>query len=221
TTTGSVDLPLDTVCEPGVDPGTQPAPDPVLPARPGPLEVVLVDAEPALQLLGADDGSPDAYLVPAYRFTAEDGSTVDLPAVADEELAGSTTPEPSTTDPVPPDTAVPPPPDTTEPAPVDPCKVLVEDDGSGTTHTVQPGPDCSPQGSVELGVPYDVTVISHCGHIADHDGRWWSTVEVVTNLGPDVGVLTLETRDFGVFEGGGLTAEFEARGPAEDYPGCE
>lgn len=221
TTTGSADAPVSApACTPPVDPPLDPAPEPPLP-EPGPLEVVLVDAELALQLLGADDGSPDAYLVPAYRFTAEDGGTVDLPAVADEALAGSATPEPSTTDPVPPDTAVPPPPDTTEPAPVDPCKVLVEDDGSGTTHTVQPAPGCDPQGVVELGVPYDVQVISHCGHIADHDGRWWSTVEVVTDLGPDSGVLTLETRDLGIFEGGGLTTEFEARGPADEYPGCD
>ena len=100
--------------------------------EPQPLEVVLVDAEPSLVLLPANDGSADAYLVPAYRFTAEDGGTVDLPAVADEALAG-----PSTTE-----TTVP---DTVEPAPVpvpepQPCEVLEEADGSGTTHTVQTCP---------------------------------------------------------------------------------
>jgi hypothetical protein len=229
-TTGSTDAAVEAPapaapgCTPPVPGETvpEPAPDPGLPPAGGAIEVVLVDAEPSLVLLGALDGSADAYLVPAYRFTAEDGTTVDLPAVADEALTGAGQPDPGTPDTT--DTsATPPPPDTVEPnpKPTEPCEVLVEGDASSTTHTLQPAPGCAPQGTVELGVAYDVRVISHCGHIADHDGRWWSTVEVVTDLGADAGTLTLESRDLGVFEGNGLTADFEARGPAEDYPGCD
>ena len=84
---------------------------------------MLVDAEPSLVLLPANDGSGDAYLVPAYRFTAEDGGTVDLPAVADEALD-----RPDTTETTVPDTVAP------EPVPVpepQPCEVLEEQDASG------------------------------------------------------------------------------------------
>ena len=48
-------------------PGWSPSPCP----KAGPIEVVLVDAEPALAPLSAVDGSTDVYLVPAYRFTDE------------------------------------------------------------------------------------------------------------------------------------------------------
>jgi hypothetical protein len=218
TTTGAVapgDEPVESPailrCTP---PDVQPEPEPQ--PEPAPIEVVLVDAEPALQLLAAVDGSTDAYLVPAYRFTAVDGSTVDLPAVADDALAAPNPPEPATTE-----TVAPPPPETVPPGPVDPCEVLEEGDATATTHTIVSDPACDPQGAVELGVPYDVAVIAHCGHISDFDGRWWSTVDVVTNLGAEAGALTLEAPDLGTFEGGGVTATFEARGPAEEYPGCD
>lgn len=156
-------------CIPPVpEPGPAPAPGPA--PEPEPFEVVLVDAEPALLLLGANDGSTDAYLVPAYRFTAEDGSSVDLPAVADEALAD---PDPEVTSP----------PETPLHSP--PCEVLVEEDESGTTHTVQPSPDCVSPDPVELpagdepleGVGYyvDVQVLDgHCTWISvEVGGRWW------------------------------------------------
>ena len=103
---------------PQPDPGVDPIPDPQ------PIEVVFVDAEPSLLILPGNDGTGDVYLVPAYRFTAEDGGTVDLPAIADEALTA-----PNTTDTVP---ATAPP----EPVPVpepQPCEVLEEGDGTGTT----------------------------------------------------------------------------------------
>lgn len=155
------------ICEVPTPPVPEPAPVP----EPEPFEVVLVDVEPALALLGANDGSTDAYLLPAYRFTAEDGSTVDLPAVADEALAP--TPEPPATDP-----------------PITPiypqqCDLLIEEDGAGSTHTVQPSPDCVSPDPIELptgeqpavGVGYyvDVQVLDgHCTWIsAEVGGRWW------------------------------------------------
>ena len=159
-------------CTPPVtDPGLEPEP---LPAE-GPLEVVLVDASPVLVPLGAADGSTDAYLVPGYRFTDESGGRVDLAAVADSAL---TTP-PTT------DTSAVEPPVTATVAP-DPCEVLVEEDASGTTHTVQPDPDClvrEPQRLAEgeqpqIGVGYYVDVqtgaLEHCGFVSvELAGTWW------------------------------------------------
>ena len=159
----------ETVCTP-------PVPDPA--PAPEPIEIVLVDAEPSLVLLGAVDGSPDAYLVPGYRFTDADDGTVDLPAVADEALTGA----PETT--VPPESIVP---DPGGKPPVDPqpCgEVLVEEDESGTTHTVQPNPDCvgtdpvtlAPGEEPQLGVGYYVDIDLECeafklgGEIWLHDG---------------------------------------------------
>ena len=127
---------------PGTDPAIEcpptepvPAPEP-LPA-PEPMEIVLTGATPTLVLLPANDGSADVYLVPGYRFTGDNGEQVDAPAVADESLRGpATTTEPPVTGTV---TVEPPVPD---PGGTDPiCETLVEGDGSGTTHTVQPPPD--------------------------------------------------------------------------------
>lgn len=65
-------------------PSCGPVPMPVDP--PEPIEVVLTDAEVNLVLLPSSDGSGDGYLVPGYRFTDEDGGTVDQPAIADDAL---------------------------------------------------------------------------------------------------------------------------------------
>ena len=80
--------PEDDAVEAPVMPECTPHPSVEPPPEPEPFEITLVDAERSLVLLPAIDGSADAYLVPAYRFTAEDGGIVDLPAVADEALAG-------------------------------------------------------------------------------------------------------------------------------------
>jgi hypothetical protein len=150
------------------------------PVGPGPLpeptEIVLVDAEPSLLLLGAVDGSTDAYLVPGYRFTADDGSVVDLAAVADRELTAPPTTGTSAPDPA--------------PAPVEPqpCEVLVEGDASGTTHTVQPFPGCvepEPElqvleegASPEIGVGYYVDVqVEHCSYV-ELGGWFWTPTDV-------------------------------------------
>ena len=119
----------ETIDCPAPDPGLVPEP------LPTPLEVVLVDAVPSLAPLTAVDGSTDVYLVPAYRFTDADGGRVDLPAVADSTLTTPPTTDTSAVDPSEP-------PVVTVPATV-PCEVLVEDDGSGTTHTIQPDPACA------------------------------------------------------------------------------
>ena len=139
-----------------------------------PLEVVLVDAEPALAPLTAVDGSTDVYLVPAYRFTDADGGRVDLPAVADSTLTTPPTTDTSAVDPSePPVVTVP---DTV------PCEPLVEDDGSGTTHTIQPDPECAdsrpgplPDGEEpQIGVGYYVdVVVGHCTYV-EFGGWFWS-----------------------------------------------
>ncbi len=155
-----------------------PLPQPI--PEPTPLEVELVDAERSLVLLAATDGSGDGYLVPAYRFTTADRGTVDLPAIADEALDG-----PPTTD-----TTVPGPGPGPEPEPdpdpqPQPCQTQVEQDGSGTTHTVQPPPECVPPDPQPLadgeqpvrGVAYyvDVEVLDrHCTWVSVEVGsRWW------------------------------------------------
>jgi len=212
------------ICE--VEPGIAcPQPDPSLgapdtlecaPPEPGPapepVEVVLVDAEPALVLLPAIDGSSDVYLVPGYRFTDADGGRVDLPAVADEALTGS------------PETTVPPEPIVPNPGgkpPVDPqpCgEVLVQEDESGTTHTVQPNPDCEQQAE-------RVDLILHCVHIVDWHGLWWST-EAINQ--PDgwvgTGTITQQADGTAIYVDDGAPddpATFVAQGAADEYPGCD
>lgn len=145
---------------------------------PEPIDVVLVDAEPTLVLLPAIDGSSDVYLVPGYRFSDADGGRVDLPAVADEALTG--TPETTVPESIVPDPGGKPPVDP------QPCgDVLVQEDASGTTHTVQPNPDCvdpepatlAPGEEPQIGVGYyvDVQVMDgHCTWISvEVAGRWW------------------------------------------------
>jgi hypothetical protein len=208
------------VCPQRAEPGTDPAapqniecapPEPL--PEPEPLEIVLVDAEPALVLLAANDGSADVYLVPGYRFTDADGGPVDLPAVADEALTGT----PETT--VPPESIVPDP--GGKPA-VDPqpCgEVLVQEDESGTTHTVQPNPDCVDP------VPESIDILLHCVVIPDWQGLWWTTDE--TNSPPGwvgTGTITPEADGTATYVDDGAPddpATFTAQGPAEEYPGCE
>ncbi len=55
-----------------------------------PQEVVLHEAERILVLIGANDGSGDAYLVPGYRMRGGDEWVVDVPAVDDESLLPTT-----------------------------------------------------------------------------------------------------------------------------------
>jgi hypothetical protein len=184
---------------------------------PQPVEIVLVDAEPSLLPLPGTDGRGDAYLVPAYRFTAEDGGQVDLPAVADEALAGPPPTEVTIPETVPPD-PVPEP----EPQP-DPCEVLEEEDSSGTTHTIQP---CPPDVDVlEIGQGYQVDIDVQClGFLLG--GRVWVPVdaeEVTAWARPgepfEGGTFTLDTDEHGTFVGdaaGTKVADFRALGPAED-----
>lgn len=56
------------------------------PTPTGPTRIVLHQAEEILILVPASDGSSDSYLVPGYRMTGDDGSTVDVPAVDDDSL---------------------------------------------------------------------------------------------------------------------------------------
>jgi hypothetical protein len=178
-----------------------------------------------LVLLGAVDGSTDLYLVPGYRFSNEDGAIVEVAAVADDSLAPTTIPE----------TTIPEQPDTTEGSepPGTACQTLVEDDGSGTTHTIQTCPPSSgdpavlePGQTPEVGVGYYVAdVNTHCGTFVFAD-RWWAT-DVQTPLDwstpTEGGTFTLRTPDEGTFVGdaaGTKTATFTARGPASELPGC-
>jgi hypothetical protein len=69
--------------------------DPDLPAEP--LEVRVTDAEAVLVALPSWDET-GTYLVPGYRYTAEDGSTPMVPAVTDEALAPPPADPPRTTE---------------------------------------------------------------------------------------------------------------------------
>jgi hypothetical protein len=154
-----VAAPDTAACAPPID---EPIPEPAT------MEVLLVEVEPALVLLGATDGSPDAYLVPAYRFTAEDGTTLDVPAVADEALAP---PAPASTT-----TSLDPNVSTTTPS-VDPCETV-------SAVTASPPPDCGIAEPIELpageepviGVGYYVDVQVLDGHCT------WITAEVAGRL---------------------------------------
>lgn len=77
------------------DPGC-PEPGPYEP--PVPIEVVLTSAEEILAVQYAIDGSNEAYLVPAYRFSSAEGNNPEVVAVADDRLAPTTT-TPSTSNP--------------------------------------------------------------------------------------------------------------------------
>jgi len=172
TTTVPGEAPVTTLAPiPTCDPVPPVEPEPI--PEPEPLEVVLTTAEPVLVLTVDPEG---AYLVPGYRFGNEDGHQVDVAAVADDHLA------PTTTVPATDETEAPQPPPPTD------CEVLVEDDGSGTTHTIQPCPPSSdasaeprplePGEQPSVGVPYYVEVqtgaLSHCGFVSvELGGRWW------------------------------------------------
>lgn len=156
---------LEVIDCPTIDPGPGPAPEP--------MEIVLTSATYSFVLIPANDGSTDAYLVPGYRFTGENGEQVDAPAVADEALSTPITTEPPATVP--------------DPGPaIDPtCETSVEEDGSGTTHTVQPSPECTVTDPVileqgaepQVGVGYYVevdVVDGHCTWVAvEVGGQWW------------------------------------------------
>jgi hypothetical protein len=184
---------------------------------PEPVEIVLVDAEPSLVLLPGTDGPGDAFLVPAYRFTADDGGQVDLPAVADEALAG-----PPPTEVTVPETMPPEPVPEPDPQP-DPCEVLEEGDSSGTTHTIQtcPTPNEVPP---TIGVGYHVDLDLSCPVLRFADDLWINddgTVEGWSTEGEpfEGGTFTLDDTDHGTFvgdEAGTKVAEFRRLGPAED-----
>lgn len=73
-------------------------PEPVPYEPPVPIEVVLTGAEQILAVEYAIDGSNEAYLVPAYRFSSAEGNNnPEVVAVVDDSLAPTTTtPSPST-----------------------------------------------------------------------------------------------------------------------------
>jgi hypothetical protein len=162
--------------------------------------------------------------VPAYRFTDANGGRVDLPAVADSALTTPPTTDTSAVDPGTPGT---------EPG-VTTCEVLVEGDASGTTHTVQPNPDCpvpEPPPLAEgeepaLGVGYYVDIDTECGGGTFLlGGQVWITdvPEVAGWADPgerhEGGTFTLDAPDHGTFVGdaaGQLVADFHPLGPAED-----
>ena len=222
------DLTATTIVEPM--PMPEPTPEPM--PDPEPVEVVLTDAEQILLLLPPDDGASGAYLVPGYRMTSDDGHIAEVAAVTDELLSPTTVPE--TRVPAEPEEPV-----VTEPGPTTDCDVLVEDDGSGTTHTTQPCPPATtvpaddpqalaPGEAPEVGVPYYVDVDLSCAGgafvLGQRDGIqliWvlekgdtstWST-------GHEGGTFTLDAEDHGTFVGdweGTKQATFRLLGPAED-----
>ena len=62
-----------------------------------PVEVVLHEADEILVVVSAFDGTNDAYLVPGYRMTGDDGHVVEVAAVDDDSLL----PEPDPVEPQP------------------------------------------------------------------------------------------------------------------------
>lgn len=220
TTCGPVGICNDTVPSAptdGAETTLAPSPECQPPVPPEPVEVTLTKAEPVLTPLPASDGSGDVYLVPGYRFSNVDGVVVDVAAVADDSLAPTTTV-----------------PDTTNSSAVTPpskCETLVEGDGSGTTHTIQTCPQpaeprrLEPGQTPEIGVGYYVDVNTHCGMLVFAD-RWWATdssTPLPWSTPTEGGTFTLSSADAGTFVGdaeGTKTAEFTARGPASDTPGC-
>jgi hypothetical protein len=54
--------------------------------EPKPVEVTLHGAERILVMVYANDDSPDAYLVPGYRFTGDEDTVLDQAAVDDDSL---------------------------------------------------------------------------------------------------------------------------------------
>ncbi len=71
----------DDPAEPGVATDLAPICEPY--PEPEPVTIVLTDVQPVLLFIGGWDGG-DAYLVPGYLFSAEDGSTVAVPAIPDD-----------------------------------------------------------------------------------------------------------------------------------------
>jgi len=203
----------------GTETTLAPSPECQPPVQPEPVKVTLTKAEPVLSTLPASDGSGDVYLVPGYRFSNADGVTVDVAAVADDSLAPTTT-VPVTTN----SSAVTPPPPTS-------CQTVVEGDGSATTHTIQTCPQptepsrLEPGQTPEIGVAYYVDINTHCGMLVFGD-RWWATdsaTPLAWSTPTEGGTFTLSSPDAGTFVGdaeGTKTAEFTARGPATDIPGC-
>jgi hypothetical protein len=125
---------VDPAC---VDPVPMPLPEPM--PDPEPLEVTLTQAEQVLMLMPSVDGAGEIYVVPGYRLSNADSAVVEVPAVADDSLAPTTT--------IP--SQVNPPTEPPGPAPTT-CEPLVEGDSSGSTHTLLP---CEPEPEPELGPP--------------------------------------------------------------------
>lgn len=196
---------------------TEPYPYP----EPEPVEITLHEAESVLIAMPALDGGSEMYLVPGYRLSGDDGAVVEVIAVADDSLAPTTT-VPATTETTQGST----PPSTS-------CETVTEDDGSGTTHTVQTCPEPSGDPMIleegqepEIGVGYYVgEVNTHCGWFT-WAGRWWATDEPTPlpwSTPTEGGTFTLSTPDEGTFVGdaeGTKTAVFSARGPESELPLC-
>ncbi len=189
--------PVTTVAVPACDPG--PAPEPVT--------ITLTGAERVLVLMPASDGSSDAYLVPGYRFSNDDGAMAEIAAVADDSLAPTTTV---------PSTVEPPSPSVTD------CPTVV-DDGSGTD---QPGPACAPPTepvTLEIGVGYYVDVDVECAAFTLGDQVWRHDVGGLAgwSLPHEGGTFTLDAPDHGTFVGdasGTKTATFVT---GTDPEGCQ
>lgn len=199
----------------------EPLPVPVPQPLPQPLEVVLTAAERVLTLMPALDGGGDAYLVPGYRFSNDDGAVAEVAAVADDSLAPTTTTtvvEPTTTvpsicDPAAGAGAGPSPDEDAEP-----CPAPIEPSQPDLVHL-------SEGEEPQVGVRYYVDVNTHCGWFV-LGSRWWATgaqTPLPWSAPTEGGAFTLTSPDAGTFVGdaaGTKTEQFTAQGPAEDLPAC-
>lgn len=172
------------------------APDPACPEPvpyepPAPIEVVLTGAEQILAVQYAIDGSNEAYLVPAYRFSSAEGNNPEVVAVADDSLAPTTTTTTSASTPSPPE--------------VPRALAPGETPAIGVGYYVEVSTHCGTLIFADRWWSTDAqTPLS------------WSTPTeggTFTLKTPDEGVFVGDAE-------GTKTASFTARGPASELPGC-
>ncbi|MCZ7530384.1 MAG: hypothetical protein M5U31_08555 [Acidimicrobiia bacterium] len=97
--------------------------------------------------------------------------------------------------------------------------------------TVEPTPvalPLPPEGEIEVGVPYEFDLLTHCGvEFMRFDGRIWSTEALGGPNAPkgfdnpeQPGIVTLESADRAVFVGGPEGTELVFTPTAEEPPLC-
>ena len=145
----------------------EPYPEP----EPEPVTIVLTGVEPILLFVGGWDGT-DAYLVPGYLFSADDGSTVAVPAIPDDLIEQ---------------------PDVPKPMPSGDTEDMRIDDGLAPLGDGE---------KAEVGRSYYVDVVLHCGTVTFDGSTWITDTDVSGwNDGTEGGTFTLTSPDEAKFVG--------------------